>query len=37
VVDYRVLVVAMALVTACCGMWLSSRQAVERERKPALA
>ena len=37
VVDYRVLVVAMALVTACCGVWLSTRRAAERAAAPALA
>jgi hypothetical protein len=33
----RILVVVMAVVTACCGMWLASRQSTEREAKPALA
>jgi Na+/melibiose symporter-like transporter len=37
VVDYRVLVVAMALVTACCGVWLSTRRTIERAAAPALA
>ena len=37
VVDYRVLVVAMAFVTACCGAWLSTRRTIERAATPALA
>jgi len=37
VVDYRVLVVAMALVTACCVVWLSTRRTIERAAAPAIA
>jgi hypothetical protein len=34
-VDYRVLVAAMFVVTAVCGLWLASRREIQAE--PALA
>jgi MFS family permease len=37
IVDYRALLVAMAVVTACCGLWLATRASIEPEGKPALA
>jgi Na+/melibiose symporter-like transporter len=37
IVDYRILVVAMAVVTACCGVWLATRTSLEPEAEPAVA
>ena len=37
VVDYRLLIVVMGVVTACCGLWLASRQAIETIPEPVAA